>query len=247
MRLFVRAAGWGRGYYWTEVTAEGSRDAGQVPVDNYLELLRDQDALAPSLSLYHGPRGYQVLCLGLASRRNEPGRRVITNSLLVEWAEERPPRLFAASVLAAGADDGPVFRAAFEQEVDRCIGHDTEGDHYRVDPTALQCILDAGIAAMANLGEPEAFPDDIFVERLFARNSPERRVELHAGLCRYEIPVLSPDLMAQLLLAVTGLEDAEALCAAGAWVVLSGRCGQEAWTIFSPGDKGARKKMWDRC
>src|SRR5579883_790395 len=111
MRRYVRAAGWGRGYYWTEVGPEGGRDAGQVPVDHYFDLLRNQDSLAPSLSLYHSAAGYHLLCLGLPSRRNDPSRRVIGNSLLLETPDERLARRFIAGVLAA--DAGTVFGPHF--------------------------------------------------------------------------------------------------------------------------------------
>jgi hypothetical protein len=248
MRLFVRSAGWDRGYYWTEVSPAGTRDAGQVPVENYFELLRNQDSLAPSLSLYQSAAGYHVLCLGLATRRNEPARRVITNSLLVEWTEERSARLFAAAVLAvAAAEPGPVFRPLFEQELDRCIDHDATRDHYKVEPAALSQVVDRAIATAAQFGEPDPFPDDVFLERLFARNSPERRRELQAALCRYELPALPPAPQARLLLAVAGLEDAERLCHAGAWVALSERCAAETWTILIPAGQHAHAPIWDRC
>jgi hypothetical protein len=246
MRLFVRSAGWDRGYYWTEVGQAGTRDAGQVPVENYFDLLRNQDSLAPSLSLYHSGAGYHVLCLGLATRRNEPARRVITNSLLIEWPEERPARLFAAAVLAA-AEKGPVFRGGFEQALDRCIDHDATREHYQVEPAALHRLVEQAIGDAVILGEPDPFPDDVFLERLFARNSPARRRELQAALCRYELPVLPPAAAPRLLLAVAGLEDAERLCKAGAWVALSERCAAESWTIFLSAGQHAHAPLWDRC
>jgi hypothetical protein len=247
MRLFVRAAGWGRGYYWTEVTAAGVQDAGQVPVEYYFDLLRNQDSLIPSLSLYQSAARYHVLCLGLATRRNEPARRVIGNSLLLEWPEERPARLFAAAVLAVAEGSGTVFRPSFEQELDRCIDHDATQDHYRVDAGALRRLVDEAIGAAAGLGEPDAFPDDVFLERLFARNSAERRRELQAALCRYELPALPPGPTPRLLLAVASLEDAERLCALGAWVSLSERCPADAWTVYGPPGQTARPPLWERC
>src|SRR5260370_11065543 len=245
MRLFVRAAGWERGYYWTEATAEGSRDAGQVPIDCYFDLLRNQDSLAPSLSLYQSAAGYHLLCLGLATRRNESARRVITNSLLLESAEERPARLFAAAILAD--ESGPVFRAAFEQELDRWIDHDDTHDHYRVDGAALCRLVADTIGAAASLGEPEPFPDDVFVERLYALNTALRRRELRGALCRYELPAASPEPAPRLLLTVAGLEDAEQLCSAGAWVVLSSRCTAETWAVFTPPGRAPRSALMDRC
>jgi hypothetical protein len=246
MRLFVRAAGWGRGYYWTEVAADSTRDAGQVPVEHYFELLRNQDSLAPSMSLYHSAAGFQLLCLGLTTRRNEPTRRVITNSLLLEWPEERSARLFAAAVLA-GPEAGPVFRAAFERELDRCIDHDSEREHYHVDAPQLRRLLQGEIVLAEHLGEPDPFPDDVFLERLFARNSPERRRELQAALCRYELPALPARSAPQLLLAVAGLEDAQRLCDAGAWIALSERCSVETWTVFGAPGPAAHPPLRDRC
>jgi hypothetical protein len=245
MRLFVRAAGWGRGYYWTEAAADGSRDAGQVPVEHYFDLLRNQDSLTASLSLYHSAAGYHVLCLGLATRRNEPSRRVITNSLLLETPDERSARLFAGSVLAAA--HGEVFRTDFEEELDRAIGHDDTQEHYCVDAVTLHRLVDDAIAAAAGLGEPEPFPDDVFVERLYARNTLERRRELHAALCRYELPAAPPEPAPRLLLAVAGLEDAERLCAAGAWIALSERCATESWTVFHPPGRARRPALTERC
>lgn len=245
MRVFVRAAGWGRGYYWTEVTAEGSRDAGQVPVECYFDLLRNQDSLAPSLSLYQSVAGYHVLGLGLATRRNEPARRVITNSLLFESPDERTARLLAVAVLAIG--DDAVFRAAFEQALDGCIDHDATREQYRVDAPKLHRLVAEAIAAAAALGEPTPFPDDVFVERLFARNSPERRRELHGALCRYELPARPAEPQPRLLLAIAGLEEAERLCAAGAWIALSSRCEAEAWAVFTPAGQSPRSALWDRC
>jgi hypothetical protein len=246
MRVFVRAAGWGRGYYWTEVTADATRDAGQVPVAYYFELLRNQDSCSPSLCVYHSGAGYHVLCLGLATRRNEPTRRIITNSLLVEWPDERPARHLAAAVLAM-TTGGPVFDPAFEQAFDRCIEHDAMRDHYLVDPVALNRLLAGALDASAELGEPDAFPDDVFVERLFARNSPVRRRELQAALCRYELPAPPAGTSPQLLLAVAGVEDAERLCGAGAWVALSGRCRADGWTVYLTADRAAHAAPWDRC
>jgi hypothetical protein len=244
MRLFVRAAGWERGYYWTEVTAEGVRDVGQVPVEYYFELLRNQDSLAPSLSIYQSAAGYHALCLGLATRRNEPTRRVITNSLLLESTDEKTARLFAAAILAA--DEGVVFRPNFEQDFDRCIDHDDTQHHYRIGPE-LHSVVRTWIAATAETGEPAPFPDDVFVERLFARNSAERRRDLHGALCRYELPPLPPETEPRLLLAVAGLEEAERLCEIGAWVALSERCDAEGWSIFTPAGQAPRKPLWDRC
>jgi hypothetical protein len=246
MRVFVRAAGWGRGYYWTEVTADAARDAGQVPVAYYFDLLRNQDSCAPSLSIYHSAAGYHVLCLGLATRRNESARRIITNSLLVEWPGERPARLFAAAVLA-GSDGGPVFDRAFEEAFDQCIDHDETREHYRVDLAALGRLIAAALDAAAQLGEPDAFPDDVFLERLYARNSADRRRELQAALCRYELPALPPGPAPRLLLAIAGLEDAERLCGAGAWIALSERCTAEAWTIYLAPGQPAHAPLWDRC
>jgi hypothetical protein len=247
MRLYVRAAGWGRGYYWTELTPAGMRDAGQVPVEYYFELLRNQDSLAPSLSLYHSAAGYHVLCLGLATRRNEPARRIITNSLLLEAADERSARLFAAAILAGPEGAGPVFRPAFEEALDRCIDHDATRDHYRVEAAVLHRLIEDTIGTAAALGEPDPFPDDVFLERLFARNSPERRRELQAALCRYELPVLVPEPKPRLLLAVAGLEDAERLCRDGAWVALSDRCPADTWVVFTPPGQRAHPPLWDRC
>jgi hypothetical protein len=247
MRLFVRAAGWGRGYYWTEVTADSTRDVGQVPVECYFALLRNQDSLAPSLSIYHSATGYHVLCLGLATRRNESARRVIKNSLLLEWPSERPARLFAAGVLAASADGGPVFRPAFEQDLDRCIDHDATRDHYRIAAEAVHQLIAQLLHTVGAMGEPDPFPDDVFLERLFARNSTERRRELQAALCRYELPALPPGPTPRLLLAVAGLEDAQQLCDAGAWVALSERCTAETWTIYLAPGRPAHAPLWDRC
>ena len=244
MRLFVRAAGWERGYYWSEVTAEDVRDIGQVPVEQYFDLLRNQDSLAPSLSIYHSTAGYHVLCLGLATRRNEPARRVITNSLLLESPDEKAARQFAAAILAA--DEGKVFRPSFEQDLDRCIDHDDTQHHYCTGPE-LHAVVSRCIAAAAALGEPDPFPDDVFVERLFARNSSERRRELHAALCRYELPPLPPENKPRLMIAIAGLEEAEKLCEAGAWVALSERCDVDGWSIFTPAGAPARKPIWDRC
>jgi hypothetical protein len=245
MRLFVRAAGWERGYYWTEATAEGSRDAGQIPIDCYFDLLRNQDSLAPSLSLYHSAAGYHVLCLGLATRRNESTRRVITNALLLESPEERPARLFAAAILAD--ESGSVFLPAFEQELDRWIDHDDTQDHYRADGAALCRLIADTIGATASLGEPEPFPDDVFVERLYALNTALRRRELRGALCRYELPAAPPEPAPRLLLTVAGLEDAEQLCSAGAWVVLSSRCTAESWCVFTPPGQKTRRALMDRC
>lgn len=245
MRLFVRAAGWGRGYYWTEAAADGAHDAGQLPVEHYFALLRNQDSLAASLSLYHSAAGYHVLCLGLATRRNEPSRRVISNSLLLETPNERPARLFAAAVLAA--ENGTVFRAEFAEELDRAIAHDDTQEHYCVDTIALHRLVEAAIAAAADLGESESFPDDVFVERLYARNMLERRRELHGALCRYELPAAPPEPTPRLLLAVAGLEDAERLCGAGAWIALSERCAAETWTVFHPPGRVRRPALTDRC
>jgi hypothetical protein len=245
MRLFVRAAGWGRGYYWTEATADGPRDAGQVPVEYYFDLLRNQDSLAASLSLYHSAAGYHVLCLGLATRRNQPSRRVITNSLLLETPDERPARLFAAAVLAA--ETGSVFHAGFEPELDRAIAHDDTQEHYRIDAAALHRLVDDAIATAAGLCEPEQFPDDVFVERLYARNTVERRRELHGALCRYELPAVPPEPAPRLLLAVAGLEDAERLCRAGAWIALSDRCATDTWAVFNPPGRALRPALTDRC
>ncbi len=247
MRVFVRAAGWGRGYYSTEVTADATRDAGQVPVAYYFDLLRNQDSCSPSLSIYQSAAGYHVLCLGLATRRNEPTRRIITNSLLVEWPDERPARLLAAAVLAASADGGPVFHRAFEQALDRCIEHDAMRDHYLVEPTVMHRLIAESLDAAAKMGEPDAFPDDVFLERLYARNSPERRRELQAALCRYELPALPPGPSPRLLLAVAGLEDAERLCDAGAWIALSGRCAADTWTVYLTPGRPAPAALWDRC
>lgn len=247
MRVFVRAAGWGRGYYWTEVTADATRDAGQIPVAYYFDLLRNQDSCAPSLSLYQSAVGYHVLCLGLATRRNEPARRVISNSLLVEWPDERPARLFAASVLAASDESGPVFHAAFEQSLDGCIEHDATRDHYQVDGTAMHRLLAESLDAVAKLGDADCFPDDVFLERLFARNSPDRRRELQAALSRYELPALPPGPSPRLLLAVAGLEDAERLCDAGAWIALSERCAADGWTVYLAPGRPAHAPLVDRC
>jgi hypothetical protein len=243
MRLFVRAAGWERGYYWSEVSAGGVRDVGQVPVEQYFELLRNQDSLAPSLSVYHSAAGYHVLCLGLATRRNEPTRRVITNSLLLESTDEKTARLFTASILAG--DDAAVFRTHFEQELDHCIDHDDTQHHYRIGPE-LHGIVSTWIATAAEAGEPDPFPDDVFVERLFASNNPERRRELHAALCRYELPPSPPENRPRLLLAVTGIEDAKSLCEVGAWIALSDRCDAEGWQIFTPAGQ-TRSALWDKC
>jgi hypothetical protein len=245
MRLFVRAAGWNRGYYWTEATADGARDAGQVPVECYFELLRNQDSLGPSLSLYHSAAGYHVLCLGLASRRNQPARRVITNSLLLEAPDERSARLFTAAILA-GESDG-VFRATFEEDLDRAVEHDDTQDHYCIDAASVRRVVEDAIVAAAELGEPEAFPDDVFVERLFARNTLERRRELQGALCRYELPPMPPEPAPRLLLAVAGVEDAERLCAAGAWIALSERSSAEAWTAFTPPGGDLKRVRRDRC
>jgi hypothetical protein len=248
MRLFVRAAGWGRGYYWTESTPDGPRDAGQVPVEYYFELLRNQDSLAPSVSVYHSATGYHVLCLGLASRRNEPSRRVVTNSLLAQWPDERSARLFVAAALASGpAAADAVFAPGFERALDLCIDHDEAHEQYRVDADALRRLVEGLVGSAAGLGEPDPFPDDVFLERLFARNSPERRRELQAALCRYELPAGPREPAPRLVLAVAGLEDAERLCHAGAWVALSERCPAEAWSVFTPPGQQPRAAGWEQC
>jgi hypothetical protein len=251
MRLFVRAAGWERGYYWTEVTAKGTRDAGQVPVESYFDLLRNQDSLAPSLSVYQSAAGYHVLCLGLATRRNEPTRRVITNSLLIETADERTVRLFVAAILATGDSDPgdcpSVFQDTVAEQIDECIDHDDTQDHYRVEAGRLHGLIATATDQAVAMGEPEQFPDDVFFERLFARNTAERRRELQAALCRYELPALVLEKKPRLLLAISGREDAEKLCGAGAWIALSDRCEAEGWGIFTLPGQPTRKPLWDRC
>ncbi len=158
---------------------------------------------------------------------------------------ERPARLFAAAVLSATGTS--VFDPAFAQALDRCIEHDAMGDHYLVEHGALHRLITESLEAAANMGEPDAFPDDVFLERLYARNGPERRRELQAALCRYELPASPPGASPRLLLAVAGLEDAERLCHAGAWIALSDRCAAEGWTIYLAPGRQAHAALWERC
>ena len=97
------------------------------------------------------------------------------------------------------------------------------------------------------LNEQMPFPDDVYVERLYARNTALRRCELRGALCRYELPAVPPEAAPRLLLTVAGLEDAEQLCSAGAWVVLSSRCTAETWCVFAPPGHKVRRNLLDRC
>ena len=73
------------------------------------------------------------------------------------------------------------------------------------------------------------------------------RRELQAALCRYELPAVPPGPSPRLLLAIAGLDDAERLCNAGAWIALSDRCAAEAWTVFTAAGQRGHAPLWDRC
>lgn len=234
IRVFARTATkFGEGYYWTDVKV--NEDVGFSTGSYYQDLMRYIDKEVPSIVIGSANGKLIVLITNLVSDRIDFHKRIIVNSLILEFDldEEALVRKFIQNILRENATPEHLFKENFQKSVDSCFIDN--GDTYEVDKEKLDQIIWKAIDG--EMLDDSGENDFVIISKSYSiyRKIDSKAIdELVRILEGNPFPLQEKESTFNPILVVTGLKEAKLIAQAGTWITLTGivkNTKQEKWLL----------------